>query len=228
MKKVNQLSEADHKLVTSAVSEAEKSTDGEIVTIVTDLSDKYHDAGLQWAIGLTFLFLSSLAVFPAFYQSMVNNLLGGWEQDVTTAGEQMAIMFIAAVALFLAMRYLFAWMPLRLFVTPKSTKQRRVRKRAIDFFKVGAERRTMGLTGILIYVSLKEHRAEIVADAAIAEKVSPEVWGEAMVALIDEIRAGRPGEGMAAAVRHVGVVLQEHFPKTDMNPNELPDRLIEI
>lgn len=228
MKKVNQLSEADHKLVTAAVGEAEKSTDGEIVTIVTDLSDKYHDAGLQWAIGITFLFLSSLAIFPAFYQSVITGLFGGWEQDFTTAGEQMAVMFIASVALFLVMRYVFAWMPLRLFVTPKSTKQRRVRKRAIDFFKVGAERRTMGLTGILIYVSLSEHRAEIVADEAIAQKVSPEVWGEAMVALIDEVRAGRPGEGIAAAVRHVGVVLKEHFPKTDKNPNELPDRLIEI
>ncbi|MEP2101817.1 MAG: hypothetical protein ABJP02_09935 [Parasphingorhabdus sp.] len=228
MKKVNQLSEADHKLVTEAVGEAEKSTDGEIVTIVTDLSDKYHDAGLQWAVGITFLFLSSLAIFPAFYQTIIMGLFGGWEQDFTTAGEQMAVLFIASVALFLIMRYLFAWMPLRLLVTPKSTKQRRVRRRAIDFFKVGAERRTVGLTGILIYVSLKEHRAEIVADAAIAEKVSPEVWGEAMVALIDEVREGRPGEGMAAAVRHVGVVLKEHFPKTDNNPNELPDRLIEI
>lgn len=228
MQKVNQLSEADHKLVTAAVSEAEKSTDGEIVTIVTDLSDKYHDAGLQWAIGVTFLFLSSLAIFPAFYQSIIIGLFGGWEQDFTTAGEQTAMLFIASVALFLIMRYIFAWMPLRLFVTPKSTKQRRVRRRAIDFFKVGAERRTTGLTGILIYVSLKEHRAEIVADEAIAEKVSPEVWGDAMVALIDEVRAGHPGEGMAAAVRHVGVVLKEHFPKTDKNPNELPDRLIEI
>src|SRR5690606_4426793 len=50
MKKVNQLSEADHKLVTEAVGEAERATDGEIVTIVTDISDKYYDAGLQWAI----------------------------------------------------------------------------------------------------------------------------------------------------------------------------------
>lgn len=228
MTKVNRLSPEEHQLVTAAVSEAEKSTDGEIVTIVADLSDKYYDAGLQWAIGITFLFLSSLAIFPAFYQSVILGLFGGWEQDFTTAGEQMAVLFIASVVLFLAMSFLFTWTPLRLFVTPKSTKQRRVRKRAMDFFKVGAERRTMGLTGILIYLSLQEHRAEIIADQAIAEKVSPEIWGDAMVALIDEVRAGRPGEGMAAAVRHVGVVLAEHFPKTDQNPNELPDRLIEL
>ena len=228
MTKVNRLSPEEHQLVTAAVSEAEKSTDGEIVTIVADLSDKYYDAGLQWAIGITFLFLSSLAIFPAFYQSVILGLFGGWEQDFTTAGEQMAVLFIASVVLFLAMSFLFTWTPLRLFVTPKGTKQRRVRKRAMDFFKVGAERRTMGLTGILIYLSLQEHRAEIIADQAIAEKVSPEIWGEAMVALIDEVRAGRPGEGMAAAVRQVGTVLAEHFPKSDQNPNELPDRLIEL
>jgi putative membrane protein len=33
---------------------------------------------------------------------------------------------------------------------------------------------------------------------------------------------------MAEAVRHVGIVLREHFPKSDGNANELPDRLIEL
>jgi putative membrane protein len=49
-----------------------------------------------------------------------------------------------------------------------------------------------------------------------------------MVAMIDLVRAGTPGEGMAEAVRQIGIVLTEHFPKTDQNPNELPDRLIEL
>jgi putative membrane protein len=132
------------------------------------------------------------------------------------------------IAIFLAVRYLLAIMPLRLALTPKHTKARRVRRRAIAFFKVGAERRTMGRTGILIYLSLDEHRAEIVADEAIASKVGPEVWGEAMIALIDQVRAGHPGRGMAEAVRQVGKVLAEHFPKSDDNLNELPDRLIEL
>ena len=77
-----------------------------------------------------------------------------------------------------------------------------------------AERRTHGRTGILIYLSLAEHRAEIVADAAIADKVAPEVWGEAMAALIAEIRAGRPGAGRVAAVEQVGAV----WPSTSPAP----------
>ena len=123
---------------------------------------------------------------------------------------------------------LMKWMPLRLFLTPKHIKMRRVRARAIDLFKVGTESKTVGRTGVLLYLSMREHRAEIVADEAIASKVAPEVWGDAMIALIDNLREGRPGEGMAEAVRQMGVVLAEHFPKGSENPNELPDRLIEI
>jgi putative membrane protein len=75
---------------------------------------------------------------------------------------------------------------------------------------------------------MKEHRAEIVADEAIASKVAPEVWGDAMVALLDQVKAGNPGAGVAAAVAQMGLVLAEHFPKGSINPNELPDRLIEL
>jgi putative membrane protein len=49
-----------------------------------------------------------------------------------------------------------------------------------------------------------------------------------MAALISEVRAGEPGKGMAEAVRLMSVVLAEHFPKGSDNPNELPDRLIEL
>ena len=36
------------------------------------------------------------------------------------------------------------------------------------------------------------------------------------------------GQGVAAAVAQMGVVLAEHFPKGSENPNELPDRLIQL
>ena len=49
-----------------------------------------------------------------------------------------------------------------------------------------------------------------------------------MVALLDQVKAGNPGAGVAAAVAQMGVVLAEHFPKGSENPNELPDRLIEL
>ncbi|MBB5684452.1 TPM domain-containing protein [Sphingobium boeckii] len=227
MAKVNKLSAADHALVSAAVSEAERGTDGEIVTIVTDLSDQYHDAGLHWAIGVMFLALALFAMFPQKIIALLTWFANGWEHEYTL-GEVLPVIFILLVIKFLAVRYILAIMPLRLALTPKRTKHRRVRRRAIQYFKVGAESRTLKKTGVLIYLSMGEHMAEIVADEAVHHAVAPEAWGAAMAALVDEVREGRPGAGMAAAVKAVGVILAEHFPKDETDPNELPDRLIEL
>lgn len=227
LRKVNHLTEADHKLVTDAVAAAEHNTSGEIVTIVTDRSDHYSDIGTAWASAMAFLALSVVAIFPAFYLDKLNWIMGGWEHEYS-AGEYLALVFMFMGLKWIGTWLIMKWTPLRLALTPKQIKLARVRARAISMFKVGTESKTIGRTGVLLYLSMKEHRAEIVADEAIATKVNPAVWGDAMIALLDHVKAGRPGEGMAAAVRQMGVVLAEHFPKGSENPNELPDRLIEL
>jgi putative membrane protein len=120
------------------------------------------------------------------------------------------------------------WMPLRLFLTPAATKHRRVRRRAIAIFQAAAARRTTGRTGILIYLSLAERRAEIIADEAILKVTDEHTWGEAMIELLSNVRAGRIGDGIAAAVTQVGMVLSEHFPRSALDRNEIPDQLIEL
>jgi putative membrane protein len=125
-------------------------------------------------------------------------------------------------------RLIMQWVPVRMFFTPGVVKSRRVRRRAVRYFKVGAERRTSGRTGILIYLSLTERRAEIVADEAIHSKVDPGLWGEAMVDMLGHVRDGQIAEGMTAAVRDVGAILADHFPRAENDTNELPDRVIEI
>jgi putative membrane protein len=116
--------------------------------------------------------------------------------------------------------------PLRLALTPGGTKCRRVRRRAVELFRSGCEIRPSGRTGVLIYLSLEERRAEIVADRAIVEKVEPDIWGEAMAVLVDEVKQGRPGQGMVLAVEKVGAVLASILPPKPHNPDELPNRLI--
>lgn len=221
------MSEADHTIVTDAVAQAEAQTDAEIVTIVARQSDAYHDVGLHWAILCAFLVLGVAAAFPRHYEGLIIWLLGGWMHQLPV---QTLLLFLLGHMLlkFLAVRYLLAIPSLRMSFTPGSTKSRRVRRRAVQLFRTAAEARTAKLTGVLIYLSLDEHRAEIVADRAIASKVSPEAWGETMAAMVDEVRAGRVAQGMALAVEKAGLILAEHCPKTDGNPNELPDRLIEL
>lgn len=220
-------SEADHQRISDAVAEAERATDGEIVTIVARRSDAYHDAGLHWAIGVVFVALSAAAAFPARFRSFCSWLLQNWQHEVED-WKLLTVLLGLLIFKFLIVRYALAWMPLRMALTPKATKARRVRRRAITLFRAVAQGRTRGRTGVLIYLSLDEHRAEIVADAAINEQVGAEVWGEAMASLIDGVREGRAADGMSQAVQQVGAVLARHIPPTGDNPNELPDRLIEL
>jgi putative membrane protein len=221
------LSDADHTRVTAAVKRAEAQTDGEIVTIVTRRSDGYTDVALHWAVLAMLFMLAVLAAWPGMALWIHAHVVDAWAQRVPPA-ELFAIALVLVALKFLLFRLLLAWMPLRMALVPGAIKSRRVRDRSIALFRVGAEKRTRARTGVLLYVSLAEHRAEIVADESIASKVEPEVWGEAMAALVVALKDGRPGDGMAAAVERIGVVLAEHFPRSSDDINELPDRLIEL
>jgi putative membrane protein len=168
-----------------------------------------------------------LAVLP---QSAIDWGLGlflGWNETLAR-GALMVALFVLLASAFLIVRFALAWMPLRMALTPASTKNRRVRRRAVELFRAAADRRTKGRTGILLYLSLLEHRAEIVADEAIHSKVEPDVWGEAMAVLIEQVKAGELGKGMALSVEKIGEVLAKCLPPQADNPNELSDRLIEL
>ena len=224
---VRQLSEADHAKVSAAIAAAEAKSDGEIVAVATPISDPYHDVALHWAVAAMILVLAWAAWRPDWLQWWYTLFFGGWSAD-PTLGELLTFLMVLAVLKFTAVLLILKWMPLRLALTPGATKSRRVRRRAIGIFKAAAERRTVGRTGILIYLSMAEHRAEIVADEAITSKVAPEVWGEAMAAMLAELKRGRCGAGVVAAVERVGKVLAEHLPRAEGDVNELPDRLIEL
>lgn len=221
------ISEADHKRVSEAVAAAESRTAGEIVTVVADRSDGYSDIALAWAVLAAFLALGLFAAFPGFFLGKVEWLSGGWNHEWTDR-EILLIASAMALVKFLAVWLIQLWRPLKFWLIPPPIKTARALGRAIDLFKVGAERRTHGRTGILIYLSMREHRAEIVADEAIASKVTAETWGEAMTAMLVHIKQGRCADGMIAAVERVGAVLAEHFPRPEDDTNELPDRLIEL
>lgn len=221
------LSEADHAAVTAAVATAELSTDGEIVTVVAKQSDAYHDVALHWAVLAMFLGLAVLAWQPGILVWLHAQLVDSWAESVSPSWYLTAALILAAIK-FLAVRMLLAIEPLRLALTPGRTKSRRVQRKAMQLFRTGAEKRTKAATGVLLYLSLAEHRAEIIADESIHSKVTPDVWGAAMAALLANVKDGKPGEGMADAVAQIGVVLAEHFPRSEGDTNELPDRLIEL
>lgn len=221
------LNDEEHERISAAVAAAESSSAGEIVTVLAERSDGYSDIALAWAALAAFTALTVIALFSDFYLGLIDAVLGGWNREWTPRA-LLGLAAIVAILKFVGMWAIQLWQPLKFALIPGKVKHARVRARAVAHFKVGAERRTHGRTGILIYLSMKEHRAEIVADEAIATKVSPEVWGAAMAHMLAEIKRGRIAEGMVAAIHDVGEVLAEHFPRAVDDQNELPDRLIEV
>ena len=220
------LSAEDHAKVSAAIAAAEATSDGEIIAITADQSDAYHDVGLHYAVLVLFLVLAFFAIWPQQLEFWWTRLMG-WTAEPSMR-QLLTLLLGVALLKFLAVLFILKWRPLRLLLTPGSTKTRRVRRRAVMLFKTGAERRTIGRTGILIYLSMGEHRAEIVGDEAITAVTTRETWGEAMAALLKDVKAGRPGDGIVAAVGLIGAVLATHFPKSSEDSNEIPDKLIEL
>jgi len=216
----------DREKVAAAIRAAEATTDGEINAVISTSSDTYNDVVLHWALLAALLPLAASAAWPGLLHWGASLLTGGW--DDPSLRLMLTLLLLKTGFVFLVARWLIGIPSVRLALTPHATIARRVRRRAIMLFRAGTERRTATRTGVLLYVSLAEHRAEIVADASIHSKVAPEAWGDAMAALIAEIREGRPGEGLSAAIGKIGAILAEHFPFTGTDPNEMPDRLIEL
>lgn len=221
------LTDADRQAVAEAVGRAENNTSGEIMAVVADRSDGYTDVALAWSVGVAFTAIAALTFFPEFYMGLVDRLLGGWNTEWTPRGI-FGLALLVGILKFTGMYVIQLWQPLKFFLIPGPIKSKRAYARAQQIFHVGAEKRTTGRTGIVIYLSMREHRAEIVADEAIASQVEPEVWGKAMEAMLAHIGRGRVGDGLAAAVGEVGKVLAAHVPRQADDVNELPDRPIEI
>ena len=221
------LDQSAQDTVTKAVADVEAHTSGEIVTVLADRSDGYTDVALLWAVAISFTAMAVVTAFPDFYTGLVDRVLGRWSHE-WTPGELLTLVTGVGLLKFLAMWAIQLWQPLKFALIPSPIKVGRVRDAAVKHFKVGAERRTHGRTGVLVYLSMREHRAEIVADEAIATLVDAEVWGTAMADMLGEIRKGHIAEGLAAGIRDVGTVLAEHFPRDADDVNELPDRLIMV
>lgn len=221
------LTDGERLAIGAAITAAELGSDGEIVAAASESSDSYHDVALHWAVAVLIAVLAWFAAFPGTLTWYDELLFGGW-REAPGPNELLTLLMVLAVLKFTIVLLVLRIPKLRLALTPGATKQRRVRRRAIIVFKAGAERRTIGRTGVLIYLSLAEHRAEIVADEALHKIADDDIWGEAMAALTTEMKAGRPAEGLIAAVGIVGTVLASQFPKTATDTNEIPDRLVEL
>jgi putative membrane protein len=199
------LREAGRTKVEDSISRAEKKTSGEIVVVVTNASDHYSGIGLMWAA------LTALSIpLPLI-------LFTNWPVEH---------IYVVQLAIFALGVALLQWKPLRFAVVPKWMKHARAHKRAVEEFLAQNLHTTKGRTGILIYVSLAEHFAELIADHAIDKKVTQETWDQIVRELTDRLSRGELEKGLIHSIEACGKLLAKHFPPGSEDPNELPNHLI--
>jgi putative membrane protein len=201
------ISQADNQRIVAAIRSAEAKTSGEIYCVIAHACGGYHLVPIAWAA------LLALAVpWPLIHFTR-------WPAGV---------IYLVQLATFIASALVLSLPFIRYHIVPKRRLHGRAHVVAMQQFLAQGIHLTEKRTGVLIFASAAERYAEIVADSGINAKVAPDAWVGAVAALVGAIKAGRPGDGFVAAVELCGAELARNFPPGELNPNELPDRVVEI
>lgn len=201
--------DADRRRIARAITRAEKKSSGEIVAVVAGQSDDYYFIPFLWAA------LAALAT------PLVLLPLLPWPWPPWSVYALQLVVFAIGGALAL-------WPVTRLMLVPKAIKRARAHRHGLEQFLAQNLHTTKGRTGVLIFVSVAERYAEVIADEGIYEKVPPETWVGLVDALTARIAGGRAADGFVQAIGTCGDVLAEHFPPGSAKRNELPNHLIEL
>jgi putative membrane protein len=201
------ISVVDNRRIIEAIRAAEEKTSGEIFCVIAGACGDYQLVPIAWAA------MIALAVpLPGIY-------LTTWPAGVIYLIQLIAFI-VSGLVLSLPM--------IRFRIVPKRRMWGRAHAEAMRQFWAQGIHLTERRTGVLIFASVAERYAEIVADSGINAKVTPDVWASAIAAMISAIKAERPGDGFVTAVTLCGAELARHFPPGTLNPDELPNKVVEI
>lgn len=100
------------------------------------------------------------------------------------------------------------------------------RQRALDLFSRLRVWDTEQNSGVLIYILFADRAVEIVADRGVNQfSNGGQKWVDIVRAMENDFSSNRFEEGAITGVNAVAALLQQHFPLTDSNPNELPNEV---
>ncbi|KAB2715839.1 TPM domain-containing protein [Brucella intermedia] len=203
----------DHARIADAIRKAEAETSGEIYAVLARSSDDYF-----FAAG----FVATCGILLA---SVVVAFLAHWYWfDV-----RLPMFGLAVLAAFLtAMLVLWAFPAIRMLLVPRRIRYKRAHLNALQQFLARNVHITEHRTGILLFVSMAEHYAEVIADAGINARVGQDEWNAIVATLVHHASRAQVAEGFVLAIGQAGLLLETHFPAGADNVNELDDHLIEL
>lgn len=207
------LTRAEQDQVTAVVREVEKTTSGEIVPMIVSRSHDYPMAAVLAAVafGLPLCLLLTMLVGSSLW-----------------LGRQNLWLFLAFFAVCYPLLYTLTYRSdtiKRLFLN-RQLADFEVREAALAAFYSEGLYRTRDANGILLFISVLEHKVWILADAGINSRIDTEVWESIVADLTAGIKSGRRCEAICEAVRRIGRILQSHFPYEKSDKDELHNLIV--
>lgn len=199
------IDQAQQDRISAAITAAEARTSGEIVAVIAPESASY--------LSVPFMIAALLA------------LLVPWPFIHFTWMTVQSIYLIQLVV-FGALVLALLPRPIRFRLVPRSILDTRAHRRAVEQFLSHNLDTTVGRTGVLIFVSVAERYAEIIADDGLNGKVAKGAWQVIVEDMTASIGAGEPETGLTRAIERVGALLAEHAPGDGTSPRRLPDHLV--
>jgi putative membrane protein len=198
----------EQEKIKATVKSAEAKTSGEIVPIVVDASYDYPRAELIG--GGTSALATGLIISWAFGGESI-----WW------------FLPIFIIGFFIFQQLIHNWPSLkRKLIHPDEINAEVKEKAMVSFFEQKLYE-TRDKTGILILISLFEHRVQVLADSGINAKVPEHTWEEIVEIIIKGLKTGTAGEATCIAIERCGNLLQEYFPCKDDDTDELPNLIVE-
>lgn len=198
------------KRIKAAVQTAELKTQGEIVPMIV---------GRSSVIGHVpyYCFLLLLSSFLL--------MILGWEPWWAVEYHWFVISAALLVAFGLSQILARSWTVQR-WLTPEADEELQVWRRAQSEWATRKMRDTKDRTGILLFVSVMERKAIVLADEGIARHYPPETWKEVVNLLGSHLHQGDWAQAFEQAIAKAGEILARHLPAQGRNPNEIHDDLI--
>ena len=207
------LTPEERQTVTEAVQAAEQKSSGEIVPMIVSESHTYPVAPI---VGGVFFALPT-ALLSA-------RLLGG----LLWLGTDNMWLFLIFFTIYYAVAYISVKrIPRlkRLFFSPVRADLA-VKEAAAAAFFSEALHKTRDANGILLYISVFEHRVWVLGDHGIDQKIAPQTWQEIVDIVSQGIKQGNSCQAICEGIERIGTILEEHFPIRADDKNELHNLII--
>ena len=224
MQRASQLfNDEQRRQVDQAVATAEANTSTEIVPVVATASGRYDRA--EDIIGLWFAIATAVVLWvwlprPADELGSWSGISMVWQIVALIAGTVVAFVLGAVIG------SKVGW--LRRLFTPRREMRDDVNRRARESFFDNRIHHTADATGLLLYVSLFERMAAVIADQEVLEKLGQPALDELCAELTDRLRAGHPTDAMCAVLIIAGERLGAVLPRAADDVNELADALVTL